>query len=87
MATVFEHVRLALMELVAIPEAEVVPGAHLVEDLGIDSQDFVRIILHLEEVYSQEGRIIEIADEELEGIETVQHVVSLLEGKLSAAGV
>ena len=81
MAGVFKQVRRVIVELVAVPEEEVVPGASLVQDLGVDSQDFVNIIAALEGEFSVGDRALEIADEELEGLETVQQLVDLLERK------
>lgn len=79
MADVFERVRSALVDLIAVRPEEVVPGASLVEDLGVDSQDFIRLMLALEDEFSENGRVFEISDDEVKGIETVQQIVEMLQ--------
>ena len=57
------------------------PGAELLGDLDLDSLDTVELSLGLEERYG-----IEIPDEELEDLITVQDAVELISSKV-AAGV
>ncbi|MGH2757186.1 MAG: acyl carrier protein [Actinomycetota bacterium] len=56
------------------------PGAELLGDLDLDSLDTVELSLGLEERFG-----IEIPDEDLEGLVTVQDAVRLIESKLAAA--
>lgn len=58
----------------------VVPEADLLRDLDLDSLDTVELTLGIEERFG-----IEIADEELEGVGTIDDVVKLINGKLSVA--
>jgi len=81
MAEVFEKIRTILVDLLAVEEDEVVTGAHLIEDLGADSLDIVRLIEALEEEYSEENRVLEISDEDAEDVETVQQVIDMLAKK------
>ena len=55
------------------------PNAELLRDLDLDSLDTVELTLGLEERFG-----IEIPDEELEGLVTVQNAVDLIETKLAA---
>ena len=50
--------------------------ASFVDDLGADSLDLVELIMEMEEAFG-----VEIADEELEKIRTVQDVVDFLRKK------
>ncbi|HOO41139.1 MAG TPA: acyl carrier protein, partial [Syntrophales bacterium] len=46
------------------------------DDLGADSLDLVELIMEMEETFN-----IQVADEELEKIRTVQDVIDFLRGK------
>ncbi len=81
MADVLDKVRSIIVDIIAVPPAEVVPEASLVEDLGMDSQDFLSIILAIEEEYSDDDRKIELSDDDIGDITTVGGIVALLEQK------
>ena len=57
---------------------QIVPTARLVEDLELDSLDWVDLVVRLEQ---ETG--LEITEEELGVIRTVQDVVDLIRGKLA----
>ena len=59
-------------------EAEVVPAASFVEDLGADSLDLVELIMSLEEEFSSASQKVEIPDEAAEKIVTVQDAIDYL---------
>lgn len=75
MATIFERIKAIVVEQLGAEEAEVVPTASFVEDLGADSLDLVELIMSLEEEFSNPSRKIEIPDEDAEKIITVQDAV------------
>jgi acyl carrier protein len=56
--------------------SKVVPEARIIEDLGADSLDFVSLTMRTEEAFQ-----IYIDDEEMNGLETVQQVLDLIEKK------
>jgi acyl carrier protein len=60
--------------------AKIEPGAELLGDLDLDSLDTVELSLGLEERFG-----IEIPDEDLEDLVTVQDAVRLIESKLAAS--
>jgi acyl carrier protein len=62
-----------------LPSKQVTPGARLVEDLDLDSLDAVDLVVRLEQEMG-----VEIAEEELKSLETVQDVLHLLQRKLAA---
>ena len=78
MATVFEKIKEMVVEQLGVDEAEVVPTASFVEDLGADSLDLVELIMSLEEQFSTPDRTIEIPDEDAEKIVTIQDAVNYL---------
>jgi acyl carrier protein len=77
-ATIFERIKAIVVEQLGAEEAEVVPTASFVEDLGADSLDLVELIMSLEEGFSNPSRKIEIPDEDAEKILTIQDAVDYL---------
>jgi acyl carrier protein len=77
-ATIFERIKAIVVEQLGAEEAEVVPTASFVEDLGADSLDLVELIMSLEEVFSNPSRKVEIPDEDAEKILTIQDAVDYL---------
>jgi acyl carrier protein len=57
--------------------AEVTPEKEFIEDLGLDSLDVMTLAMEMEEVFG-----IEIPDEDVEGIKTVQDVFNYLHKRL-----
>jgi acyl carrier protein len=62
-----------IVEQLGSEEADVVPGASFIEDLGADSLDIVELIMALEEEFD-----IEIPDSEAEKITTVGDAVEYI---------
>jgi acyl carrier protein len=77
-ATIFERVKKIIMEQLGVEEAEVVPTASFIDDLGADSLDLVELIMSLEEEFSDSSRKVEIPDEDAEKIVTVQDAVDYI---------
>ena len=78
MATIYDRVKRIIVEQLGAEEAEVVPEASFVDDLGADSLDLVELIMSLEEEFSNPSRKIEIPDEEAEKIITVRDAVDYI---------
>lgn len=78
MATVFERVRKIVVDQLGVDEDQVVPSASFVDDLNADSLDLVELIMSLEEEFSNEGKALEISDEDAEKIVTVQDAIDYL---------
>jgi len=71
-ASIFERIKPLVVEQLGVAEADVVPTASFVEDLGADSLDLVELIMSLEEEFSNPTQKVEIPDEEAEKIITIQ---------------
>ena len=62
-------------ELLIKPE-DITPETSLIDDLGADSLDLIEIVMKLEDLYD-----IQIEDDELEKIVTVQDVIEYIKNK------
>lgn len=71
-----ERVKSIIAEQLGVNMEEVTPEASFIEDLGADSLDIVELIMALEEEYD-----MEIPDEDAEKIQTVDDVVTYIQGK------
>ena len=78
MATVFERVRDIAADKLSIEPEDVKPESSFTNDLNADSLDVVELIMALEEEFSEGGSDVEISDEEAEGLNTVNDVLSFL---------
>ena len=74
MSTTFERVKKVIVEQLDVPEEEVKPEAHFVDDLGADSLDVVELVMGLEEEFD-----IEIPDEDAEKIRTVKDAIDYID--------
>ncbi|KGY14257.1 acyl carrier protein [Vibrio tubiashii] len=77
---VFAQVKDALEELFEIDAADIVPEAHLYQDLDLDSIDAVDLVVHLQNVTGKK-----IKPEEFSAVRTVDDVVSAVAELLKEA--
>jgi len=78
MPTVFERIKKIVVDQLGTDEAEVVPSASFVDDLGADSLDLVELIMALEEEFSKPDKKMEIPDEDAEKIATIQDAIDYI---------
>lgn len=64
-----------------LPPERVQPGTHLVDDLDLDSIDFVDIAVSLEESTG-----LRLVEEELKGVRTVEDLVEVIHAGLVRRG-
>lgn len=74
-----EKVRTVISKQLDLDKADLVPSAHILDDLGADSLDVVELVMALEQEFD-----LEIPDEEAEQIETVGDIFKYIEEKLAA---
>ena len=74
--TVTEKVKKMIVDQLGVSEAEVIPEAKFIDDLGADSLDIVELIMALEDEYG-----IEIPDEDAEKIAKVDDAVNYILAK------
>ncbi|HPC04827.1 MAG TPA: acyl carrier protein [Syntrophales bacterium] len=76
--TVEEQVRKIIVEQLNVTEEECVLEASFIDDLGADSLDLVELVMAMEDHFG-----IEISDEELMKIRTIQDAVDYIKKRLS----
>ena len=74
--TLEEKVIGIIMEQLDVTREEGVPEASFIDDLGADSLDLVELIMAMEETFN-----VQIADNELQQIRSIQNVLDFLRGK------
>jgi acyl carrier protein len=72
-----EIVRRFLIEEIEVEEDAIVPEAQLKDDLGIDSLDFVDIVVIVERNFG-----FKIKPEEMEGVRTLKQFCDYIESKI-----
>jgi acyl carrier protein len=77
MSPIFKHFIQFLSKNFFIPEAIIMPWKHFRSDLGLNSIEFLELIVYVENTYD-----IQIPDEELEKINTVKNLTDYLEKNL-----
>lgn len=79
---VFEKVREALVDALAVDDAEVTPGATMVGDLGAESIDFLDIVYRLEKGFN-----ISISRGELFPDDILTNAEYVSDGRVTASGL
>lgn len=70
----FEKVKKIILEHLDVNEDDITMDADFMEDLGADSLDVAELIMSIEEEFD-----LEIEEEDLEGMETIENVVEYLD--------
>jgi acyl carrier protein len=73
----FERFRKCAVEVLAVQPDQVTPEAKFGDDLDADSLDLVELVMALEEEFD-----VQVPEEELEGVTTVQQAYDLVANKL-----
>lgn len=73
MSDIAKRVKEIVAEQLGVEDAQVVPEAAFMDDLGADSLDTVELVMALEEEFE-----IEIPDEDAEKIQTVQDAIDYI---------
>ncbi len=75
-----EKVRAFLIEELEIEEEKIADDAKLKEDMGVDSLDFVDIVVIVEKNFG-----FKIKPEEMQGVTTLREFVDYIESKVNVA--
>jgi len=77
-ATVYERLKKIIVKLLRVKEEEITPSTNLVDDLGADSLDLIKLIMDIEDEFSNGSVKVDIPDEDAEKILTVQDALDYL---------
>ena len=78
MTTILERLKKVIVEQLGVEAEAVVPTASFVQDLGADSIELVELTMSIEEEFSNPSRKVEIPDEDMAKIVTIQDAVDYL---------
>lgn len=78
-ASIAARVTAIIVDKLGVEEAEVVPEANFIQDLGADSLDTVELIMEFEKEFE-----VSIPDEEAENITTVGQAIKFIEQNVNA---
>lgn len=76
---IFDEVREILAEQLDVDKDSIEMNSKLAEDLGADSLDAIDIVMTIEDQYA-----IEVPDESIENMKTVEDIVSFIESNADA---
>jgi acyl carrier protein len=76
-----EKVKEILLEILDIKEADIVPTAKFIDDLGATSIDLVEILTAFQNTFD-----VDISDTEAAKLKTVQDAIDLLQSQLAQKG-
>ena len=76
---IYDALKEVLVTRLRVEEDQIKPDADLFDDLGLDSIDMMTAVMAIEEQFG-----IEVSDDEVEGVKTLQQAVDLLTQKVSA---
>ncbi len=74
---IFQQLKKLIVELLEVDESEVIPEASLADDFNADSLDIIELITAVEDTFK-----IEIPDDDVEKIGTVQEAVEYIEARM-----
>ena len=86
MPTVFERVKVIVVDKLGADDTDVEESSSFVDDLNADSLDLVELIMAFEEEFSTEESPLEIPDEDAGSIATVADAVAYLKGRSDVTG-
>jgi acyl carrier protein len=78
MTDIWEKLKKVIAEQLGVEEESILPTASFVDDLNIDASDLAELITALEQEFSTPKRKLEISDEDIEKIVTVQDLIDCL---------
>ena len=73
-----ERLKKVIAEQLGVDEEPIVPTASFAEDLNVDPEDIAELMTAIEKEFSAPERKLEISDEDIEEIITVQDLIECL---------
>jgi len=78
MATVFERLQRIIIDQLGVEKEAVTLNSSFIDDLNADASDLAELMPFIEDEFSSPKQKLEIADDEIEDISTVQDIMELL---------
>jgi acyl carrier protein len=78
MATILERLTKIIAEQLGSDEESIVPSASFAYDLNADPSDLAELITAIEEEFSTPRQKVELSDEDMKKINTVQDIIDCL---------
>ncbi len=78
MSTVYERVKIIVVDKLGVDEADVNEESSFVENLNADSLDLVELIMAFEEEFSTADQELQISDEDAGSIATIKDAVKYI---------
>lgn len=78
MATVLERLKKVITEELGVDDESIAPSTSFIDDLNVDSSDLAELITLIEDEFSTPERKLEMPDEAIDRIVTVQDVIEYL---------
>lgn len=78
MATAWERLKKVIAEQLGVDESSIEPSASFVDDLNIDPSDLAELITVIEQEFSTPSQKLEISNEDIDEITTVQDLLDCL---------
>jgi acyl carrier protein len=73
-----ERLRKVIAEQLGVDEEPIVPSASFIEDLNVDPEDLAELMIAIEKEFSTPERKLEISDEDIQEIVTMQDLIDCL---------
>lgn len=78
MANAWERLKRVIAEQLGVDESSIEPSASFVDDLNIDPSDLAELITAIEQEFSTPTQKLEISNEDIDEIVTVQDLLDCL---------
>jgi acyl carrier protein len=78
MATVFDRLQQIIVDQLGVDREAVTLSSSFIDDLNADSSDLAELMPFIENEFSSQKLKLEISDDEIDEIDTVQDIIELL---------
>ncbi|MBC8112126.1 MAG: acyl carrier protein [Verrucomicrobia bacterium] len=82
MKRVIDEIKEILTQKLGLADSEVTPQAHFMRDLGVDSLDYVELMMEFENAFN-----IKISEAESAMLKTVEQAAEFIESKLDSQDI
>jgi len=79
--TILEKLQKIIADQLGVDKESIIPSATFTDDLNADASDLAELITRIEEEFSTPRHKIEISDDEIEEIFSIQDLIDLLHDK------